>query len=85
MKELRNTSYNVRTAILGSRSQMCLHTTVSKMNGAAANTACKSMVSHRQCAFYNKSRIEKGVVELRGGGGDKCVRCCHSLVMNEAA
>lgn len=71
IKELRNTSYSIRMAILGSRTQMCLHSNVSKLSGAQANTACKALVVHRQCSYYHKSKIEKGVAELRGGGGER--------------
>eukprot|EP00877_Chromochloris_zofingiensis_P002619 jgi/Chrzof1/12358/Cz06g31220.t1 len=64
IKELRNTSYKVRTSVLGSRQQMCLHPKVSKMTGGAANFACKGLVHHKQCQWHNKQRLDRTVSEL---------------------
>ncbi len=37
--------------ILGSRQQMCVHPTVSRMNGPACNQACKALTAKRQCPW----------------------------------
>jgi chemotaxis receptor (MCP) glutamine deamidase CheD len=41
----------VRTTVLGSRTQLCLHDKVSKMAGQAANFTCRALVAHKQCRW----------------------------------
>jgi hypothetical protein len=41
----------VRTTVLGSRTQLCLHDKVSKMAGQAANFTCRALVQHKQCRW----------------------------------
>lgn len=37
--------------MLGSRQQLCLHPTVSKLPGGAANQACRALVASRTCSW----------------------------------
>ncbi|WIA37112.1 hypothetical protein OEZ86_014079 [Tetradesmus obliquus] len=64
IKELRNTSYRVRTTVLGSRTQLCLHDKVSKLAGQAANFTCRALVAHKQCRWHTKHRQERVMKEL---------------------
>jgi regulator of telomere elongation helicase 1 len=52
MRELGNTSYRPRTAVLGSRQQGCLHPVVKAMSGAVANQACRALVARRGCKWW---------------------------------
>ena len=52
MKELKVTGYKPKTSILGSRQQSCLHPVVSKMTGASANQACRSLIAKRGCKWH---------------------------------
>eukprot|EP00873_Tetraselmis_striata_P036147 jgi/Tetstr1/456411/TSEL_043145.t1 len=54
MRELRNTSYRPRTAVLSSRAQTCQHAEVSQLSGGAATAACKALTSSRSCQWYNR-------------------------------
>ena len=40
-----------RMCILGSRQQMCVHPTVSRLSGPACNQACKALTAKRQCPW----------------------------------
>lgn len=40
-----------RTTVLGSRQQLCLHPSVSKLSGGAANQACRGLVASRTCSW----------------------------------
>jgi regulator of telomere elongation helicase 1 len=53
VKELKCTSYKPKTCILGSRSQMCIHPTVSNVRGKAQDYMCRSLVSGHRCGFHN--------------------------------
>ncbi|QDZ22420.1 DNA repair helicase [Chloropicon primus] len=53
IKELKATSYRPRTCILGSRQQMCIHPTISKMQGNPQNQACRSLVAKQGCKAHN--------------------------------
>ena len=44
-------SDRVRSTVLASRQQTCLHPQVSKMSGGQANNACKALVSHKKCSW----------------------------------
>ncbi len=63
VQELRNTSYRPRTCILGSRQQMCVHPTVSKLQGSAQNQACRCLVAKQECKAHNA--VQKWVGENR--------------------
>jgi len=41
VRELKNTKYNPRIAILGSREHLCVHSEVSVMRGTQQNHACR--------------------------------------------
>ena len=53
VKELRSTSYRPKTCVLGSRQQMCIHPTVSKIQGNAQNQACRALVAKQACKAHN--------------------------------
>ena len=53
--ELKSTSYKVKTAVLSSRQQTCMHTHVQNLNGTVANHACRSLVMKRGCRWYNNT------------------------------
>ncbi|EFJ52319.1 hypothetical protein VOLCADRAFT_30322, partial [Volvox carteri f. nagariensis] len=61
MKELRNSSYKdrVRSTVLSSRQQTCLHPTANKLSGGAANQACKALTSARKCSWHNQLKFGK--------------------------
>ncbi|PNW86513.1 hypothetical protein CHLRE_02g089608v5 [Chlamydomonas reinhardtii] len=61
MKELRNCSYKdrVRSSVLSSRQQTCLHPAASKLSGGAANQACKALTSARKCSWHNSLKFGK--------------------------
>ena len=54
IKELKNTPYNPRTCILGSRSQLCIHPKVSKLSGGIQAQTCRKFVSTHKCKFHEK-------------------------------
>ncbi|GAX78033.1 hypothetical protein CEUSTIGMA_g5475.t1 [Chlamydomonas eustigma] len=62
IKELRNTSYSdrVKSTVLASRQQSCLHPKISKLSGGQANNGCKSLVSHKKCSWYNNLKYNRG-------------------------
>jgi regulator of telomere elongation helicase 1 len=72
--ELRNTSYasKLRTTVLSSRQQTCLHPRVSRLQSVrAANLACRAHVAHKQCEYYSKDRVQGAAMKLQeavGGG-----------------
>uniref|UniRef100_A0A182KC05 Regulator of telomere elongation helicase 1 homolog n=1 Tax=Anopheles christyi TaxID=43041 RepID=A0A182KC05_9DIPT len=61
MQELKNTSYLfVRSIILGSRDQLCIHPDISKQeNNVIKTTLCRESVKARNCAFYNRVETAK--------------------------
>ncbi len=40
-----------KSAVLGSRQQMCQHPTISKLPAAAGNQACRAATKSRSCAW----------------------------------
>ena len=58
IKELRQTVYHdeVRTAVLGSRDQLCVEPVVNQHRGAILNSQCRRLVRHRACS-YNSSVV----------------------------
>eukprot|EP00803_Ostreobium_quekettii_P006236 evm.model.scf_209.9 EVM.evm.TU.scf_209.9 scf_209:54383-63697(-) len=63
MKELKKTDYRVKSAVLGSRSQQCIHPEVSKYTGNAINLACRRLVRQRRCSWKMKTE-PGGMVHL---------------------
>lgn len=63
MQELKRTSYShVRSTIIGSRDQLCIHPDVVQQVGNSNKTCmCQAMVKSRNC--YLQNRVEKMVVE----------------------
>ncbi|VDO44595.1 unnamed protein product [Haemonchus placei] len=55
VRELNRTMYkDIRTTVLGSRDQLCIHEKVTKERDSRIKTAmCRSMVSRRTCHYYN--------------------------------
>jgi regulator of telomere elongation helicase 1 len=55
MRELKNTSYQAKVAVIGSRDQLCVHPDVTKLDGNTDKVQmCRSKVHNRSCQFYNK-------------------------------
>jgi regulator of telomere elongation helicase 1 len=52
IKELKNTAYRPKTCILGARSQLCIHPTVSNARGEAQNQMCRQLVTSFGCEFH---------------------------------
>lgn len=48
-----------RVCVLGSRSQQCVHPTVSRLPGDALNQACRSMAPKRSCPWCDPSTRAK--------------------------
>jgi hypothetical protein len=46
VKELKATSYRPKISVLGSRSQMCVHPSISKLEGAALDHACRQITTN---------------------------------------
>lgn len=51
VKELKASAFKPRTAVLGSREQLCVHPTISRLSGATQGNACKSTCKSRSCSF----------------------------------
>ncbi|XP_050076273.1 regulator of telomere elongation helicase 1 homolog [Anopheles maculipalpis] len=66
MQELKNTSYlGVRSIILGSRDQLCIHGEISKQDSNAIKTMmCREEVKARNCSFYNRVEWAKDRTEV---------------------
>lgn len=54
IKELRHSKFEVPIGLLGARSQLCLHHSVSKLQGTAQNQACMALCSRNGCQFRSK-------------------------------
>jgi DEAD_2 len=56
VRELRNTCYRPRHAVLGSREKMCVHPKVKKETSGAAdiNHDCSRLLKDRNCRYRNK-------------------------------
>ncbi|KAJ1375115.1 hypothetical protein KIN20_038369 [Parelaphostrongylus tenuis] len=56
VRELNRTHYsNVRTTVMGSRDQLCIHEWVCKQSDARVKASvCRGMISRRTCQYYNK-------------------------------
>ncbi|XP_049283993.1 regulator of telomere elongation helicase 1 homolog [Anopheles funestus] len=66
MQELKNTSYLfIRTVILGSRDQLCIHGEISKQeNNSIKTMLCREEVKSRNCSFYNRVEYAKDRSEV---------------------
>ena len=54
IKELKATRYRPRMAVIGSRTQMCVHKEVRRLSGVAQQTACRQKTESRTCAHFNE-------------------------------
>jgi regulator of telomere elongation helicase 1 len=58
VRELRNTRYRPKHAVLGSREQMCVNPKVKKPDGSSTSTAinhdCSCLTKEQRCKFKNK-------------------------------
>ncbi|KAI8928987.1 helicase C-terminal domain-containing protein [Entophlyctis helioformis] len=64
VSELKNTSYNVSSSVLGSREQMCINPSVKAAPSAAHAAICRTKVAKKTCEFHvasQKPSIVQGV------------------------
>lgn len=60
MQELKRTAYStMKTSVLGSRDQFCIHEELANENGNMKNHMCQAKVKARQCYFYNNLERNK--------------------------
>lgn len=60
MQELKRTSYStMKTSILGSRDQFCIHEELANESGNTKNHLCQAKLKARQCYFYNNLERNK--------------------------
>ena len=67
MAELRSTAYKPRTAVLGSREQLCVHEKVAKLPRLAVNAACQNLNNKHACSYKSNLDGYQGAIE---GVGD---------------
>ena len=58
VKELKRTAAagTVKTTVLGSRNQLCVHPEVSKLSASAQQHACQQLVKNQGCKYYKGVR-----------------------------
>ncbi|KDO16373.1 hypothetical protein SPRG_21993, partial [Saprolegnia parasitica CBS 223.65] len=59
VKELKQTAYKPKVAILGSREHLCVHPEISKMRGTQQNHSCRQAAKQMRCIFksgYDQSK-----------------------------
>lgn len=59
ISELRGCGYAPTSALLGARSQLCVHPAVKNLRGARVNNACRSLVARRGCSYYEAVASKK--------------------------
>ena len=60
VSELKNTSYKPKISVLGSRDQMCINQSVTRLEDNNAKVyACRVKISSRSCMFYNNVEANK--------------------------
>eukprot|EP00794_Sanderia_malayensis_P019946 gene19946-21899_t len=65
INELKNTIYNPKVCVLGSRDQMCINPEVLKLDGSTAKIyACKGKISTKSCMFFNNLDSQKENTEF---------------------
>lgn len=82
MQELKRTAYSyVRSTILGSRDQLCIHPDVSQQeNNSTKIVMCQAMVKARSCYLQNrveKMTIERSIQELNIADVEDIVKLGH--------
>ncbi|XP_065916883.1 regulator of telomere elongation helicase 1-like isoform X2 [Dysidea avara] len=61
IRELKNTIYNPRVAIIGSRDQLCVHPEVSsKENNAEKIHLCRAKINSESCSYYKNFTLQFG-------------------------
>lgn len=70
IKELKRTSYKPASVVLGSREQLCVHSSVSRKTGAQQNACCKRAIDEKRCPFYTG---------LKRGSGTKVDTSCRDI------
>ncbi|RUS72888.1 hypothetical protein EGW08_019348 [Elysia chlorotica] len=72
VQELKRTSYNtVKSSVIGSREQLCIHPQVQKLTSNAAKVQmCRSKVAGRQCHYYNNIEDFKKKSDTRTAMGN---------------
>ena len=64
VKELRNTVYRPKVAVLGSRDQLCINQEVLRAPSGARTALCRAKVLKKSCPFFaGKDAFRKTVVE----------------------
>lgn len=68
MRELKRTAYaNMRSVVLGSRDQLCIHTDVMREQGNSNKTnMCKLKVHAKTCTFHQRVESKKDHPDFRG-------------------
>ena len=70
VRELRRTIYKPLVCVLGSREQLCCHTEVGKLTGAAQAAGCQALTASKGCSFYAKlvhtRQVEKNLLNTVG-------------------
>lgn len=72
VQELKRTAYNsVKSSVIGSREQFCIHPQVQKLTSNAAKVQmCRSKVSGRHCHYYNNIEDFKKKSDTRKAMGN---------------
>ncbi|GFN81377.1 regulator of telomere elongation helicase 1-like, partial [Plakobranchus ocellatus] len=72
VQELKRTSYNsVKSSVIGSREQLCIHPQVQKLASNAAKVQmCRSKVAGRHCHYYNNMEDFKKKSDTRTAMGN---------------
>jgi regulator of telomere elongation helicase 1 len=82
VRELRNTRYRPKHAVLGSRDQMCVNPKVKKAKATSSeiNHDCSKMGKERKCHFKNKVEGFRAPSNESGAFGDQPVMDMEDLV-----
>ena len=82
VRELRNTRYRPKHAVLGSRDQMCTNPKVKKAASTASeiNHDCSKLGKERKCRFRNKLEGFQAPSNESGSGGTQPVMDMEDLV-----
>jgi regulator of telomere elongation helicase 1 len=63
MAELKNTKYHPKVTLLGSRQQMCVHPTVSQLEGTQQTHACRALVNEHACKYHENIAGNKHIIQ----------------------
>lgn len=95
LSELKRTSYatTIRSSVLGSRDQLCIHNEVMKeQNNANKIHMCQRYVAARSCGFYNNVEARKEHPTFRENGildiedlviAGRKLKCCPYYMARE--